>query len=96
MYIERSVFTIKSGAYEEIFELLKHYLQDDENEFKRVLMPTVARPDTIVLEWEWDNLAALEKYWNEWSEDPETAGFLPKWQELITGGVSNEVWKVME
>lgn len=98
MYIERTVLAIKPGTDEELFGLVKHYLQDEENAFKlkRVMSPTVAPPYHMALEWEWESLAAMEKGWSEWREDPDTAEFYSKWLALINGGVSNEVWEVME
>lgn len=97
MIVNRRTFKIKHGKEWEVVELLKA-----ENErlqwpiTSRVYMSKIAPWGQLVVEWEFEDLAAYDKYWTDWEALPETKTFMKKWLKLTRPGGTNEIWDLVE
>jgi hypothetical protein len=50
----------------------------------------------IVNDIEFESLAQLAEYWQDWWSREETPAFMEKWNQLIESGGSAETWNVVE
>ncbi|MDF1515301.1 MAG: hypothetical protein P1S60_15940 [Anaerolineae bacterium] len=49
-----------------------------------------------MMELEFENLKAYEKFWTAWGNAPETPAFMKKWFKATKGGGTNEIWDLVE
>jgi hypothetical protein len=62
----------------------------------RVYTASIAPFDQVVVDFEYEDLAAYEKAWADWFDKPETPDFMEKWNELTKSGGKNEIWDLVE
>jgi hypothetical protein len=101
MLINRRSFNIKSGGMDTAIQLIKDVTKDltaasTNTKVRDVRLSTAffGAFDVLVMEVEFETLAAYESYWNEAFGHPLMAAFFEKWNTLTTGGGSNELWEV--
>jgi hypothetical protein len=58
--------------------------------------PAGAPGYTVVMDIEFENLAALEQWLGEWSAKPDTAEFLSKMEALEELGGDSTIWVLAE
>lgn len=95
MLMNRRTFVIRRGQFQEAVALMREAVQQSGGR-GRILLPEVAPFDQIVVEAEFESLAAYEQFWNDWSAQPATAAFLERWQTVTETGGTNEIWRVLE
>ena len=97
MIVQRITFKVKPGSEDGVVEMLKAArAAGDNTERMRIYTPRVAPLNVVAFDFEFENLAELDEFWTEWSAAPETAAFLEKWNQLMAGGGSDEVWNLVE
>ena len=100
MIVQRVVWKVKVGAEDQIVEMLRPYLRDEKSPLRRLYRPRVSLGSStfgvIVGEFEFEDLGALQRAWDQWSASEDAAEFLPKWNELVESGGGSEVWELVE
>jgi hypothetical protein len=98
MIVQRSTWKVKVGCYDKFVELVRaEATKNRDPSYKtRIYTGNIGPFDAVAVDFEFEDLAALEKFWTEWSTKPETAEFWKKWNELVEAGGGNEVWNVEE
>ena len=97
MIVNRRTFNVKPGQMDEIMALVRA-------ETERIGMPPITRAyrpyigpfDLLAVEWEFESLAQCDEFWTEWFAAPEADAFMSKFNELIAGGGTNEIWQLEE
>lgn len=95
MLINRRTFVIKRGQFDAALALMREAVQQGGAR-GRILIPEVAPFDLLVVEGEFESLAAYEQYWNDWFGQPTNTAFLQRWQSVTETGGTNEIWRVAE
>ncbi len=62
----------------------------------RFYLSMTGRFNTLVGEWEFENLAAYEKFWKEWGGSPEATVFLEKFRPLNETVGTHELWNLVQ
>jgi len=97
MIVERFTWKVKPGYGDQFVELIKAEATKSLTSNKwRLYTPNIRGFDVIACEFEFENLAALEKYWDEWYARPETAEFWKKFDEYRESGGGSEIWNLVE
>ncbi|MDF1516136.1 MAG: hypothetical protein P1S60_20170 [Anaerolineae bacterium] len=97
MIVNRRTFKVKHGKEWECVEMVKA-----ENErlkwpvTYRIYMSNIAPWGQMVVEWEFEDLAAYDKFWTDWQALPETEAYMKKWRKLTRPGGANEIWDLVE
>jgi hypothetical protein len=97
MIVNRRTFRIKNGKAQKVAEMMK-----SENErlkwpvTHRIYTANIAPFNLVIGEWEFEDLAAYEKFWTDWFALPETEAFMKKWNALTRSGGTNEIWNLIE
>lgn len=94
MLINRRTFVIRRGQFDEALALMREAVQQSGAP-TRILIPEVAPFDHLVVEGEFESLAAYERYWGEWFASPDATAFLERWQTVTDTGGTNEIWRVV-
>ena len=95
MIVNRMTVTAKQGRMEELIELLKEGRKQGGYDF-RLYQSSLGTYDQIAYEFEFEDMAAFEKFWAEWNALPETPAFLEKWNYMTKAGGTNEIWWLIE
>ncbi|MFN8495498.1 MAG: hypothetical protein U0350_48330 [Caldilineaceae bacterium] len=100
MFVDRRVFTVKNGRLEELLALAEAELtrvrqQPDFAKVVRQYVDLIARFNSYVIEFEWENLTDYERFWSVWPTTGEAAAFLAKLDELTEPGGTHELWTVV-
>lgn len=95
MLINRRTFVVKRGCMHDVVALLKAERKQGHTTY-RIYTPHIAPFDVIIIDFEFENLAAYEKKWHEWFTSPESAEFMERWYELTENGGTNEIWNLIE
>jgi len=96
MIVERYSWKVKPFCMDKIVELVKAEVATWDKPPKwRVYTSNIGRENTIAMEFEFENLAEMEKYWAAWVAKPETAEYDKKWNELVETGIGNEIWNLV-
>lgn len=95
MLVNRRTFIVRRGAYDALLTLLQEAVREGGGN-ARILVPEVAPFDQLVVEAEFENLAAYEQFWTDWASQPTTAAFMERWYTLTESGGTNEIWRVAE
>jgi len=97
MVVERWVIPVKPGLYEEVGAMLKGVRStfDDPNSM-RIYYSEFGEMSSVCYELEHESMAALEQGWKEWKAAPGTPDFLEKWNELVVGHGTRELWTLVE
>jgi hypothetical protein len=96
MIVERFTWTVKPGYMDKFIELLKAESVKPPQFKWRIYISNISENDTVAEEFEYENLAELEKSWDEWFAKPETAEFLKKFDECREPGGENTIWNLIE
>jgi hypothetical protein len=98
MIVERSTHNIKFGHMQETIELLKVEINATiERGISipyRIYVSRFGRFAQLVTEYEFEDLAAMEKFWTEWR--PKNPEFIDKWFGLMQGEGQREIWDLVE
>lgn len=62
----------------------------------RVCQPLFGTMGLIVLELEFENREACDKFWADWWATPGSESFMAETAKLIREGVSNEIFNVVD
>jgi len=97
MVVERWVVPVKPGHSNQVVEMLQAEKAkfDDPNRM-RIFVSQFGGMSTVAYELEHESMAALEQAWTAWEADPETPGFLEKWNELVAGHGTRGLWTLVE
>ncbi len=89
--INRRTFIADRGKVQAVIDLLRTAAQDAHYPY-RVCSSYYGAFDAVVLEVEFDSIAAMEEAWAEVNARPGMAEFMDKWYAVTCTGGSNEVW----
>jgi hypothetical protein len=80
----------------ETVAMLKALLESLEfdHHVRRIYTPSVAPPNELAIEWEFESLEQYSKIWADWSDSPLSAEFMERWWELTESGGTNELWNL--
>jgi hypothetical protein len=91
--VNRRTFIAKQGCVQGLLDVLKAELETNPSPVPcRVYASSIARFDQVAVEWEFESLAAYEKFWADWFARPETPAFMDSWYPLNETGGKNEIW----
>jgi hypothetical protein len=94
MIVERRTFKAKLGKLLDVADMAKAQ-RDKVGGSGRICTSFVGGAvNRVILEWEFENEAAREQFWEEWSARPETPAFMEKFNQLIENDGSSELLKV--
>jgi hypothetical protein len=97
MIVNRRTFVVKNGCQDEVVAMvLAENTRLKWSIPSRVYTPNIAPFGLVVVEWEYEDLAAYEKHWADWFALPETPDFMEKWLSLTKTGGANEIWNLEE
>ena len=94
MIVKQTTFRVKRGDMDELVELHKRAPKLEEHPVARFYTPKYAPGDVAVLEFEFESLADIEAYEQEWHALPETPAFLAEFMDCVEHVVSVEVWEL--
>ena len=98
MIVDRRTYNIKLGHMQEAIELLKFeinaVIEQGISLPYRIHISRFGRFDQLATEYEFENLAAQEKFWTEWQ--PKNPEFIDKWFGLMQGEIQLEIWDLVE
>ena len=89
MIVQRATWKAKPGHVEDLIALLKSESSKEGMSY-RVYTTLSGSHETMVVEWEFESLAAQEAFWAKRSAKPETPSFMVKWRELTENEGSTE------
>jgi hypothetical protein len=93
MIVQRFYWKVKVGCQDKFVELLKSERdKSSEGHVARFYTPNIGKYDIVAGEFEFENLAELEKFWDTWYAKPETEEYLKKSDELRESSGGTEVW----
>ena len=95
MIVQRMNVNVKQGRMQELLDFLKKDRKKGGYNY-RLYQSNLGTFDQISIEMEFENLAAHEKFWNDWNALSETPAFFEKWNELTKPGGTNEIWWLVE
>ena len=95
MIVQRITFKVKRGCMQELVALAKSF-DESAGITARTYTSRIGRHDTLVGEQEFESLAEMEKFWEEWSARPDTPAFMEKWLALTERGGTTEIWDLVE
>ena len=58
----------------------------------RVYTSNYGPTGVLAAEWEFESVAACQKFWADWYAKPETPAFVEKWLGLLEPGGGSEIW----
>ena len=90
MIVERNTWKAKPGHVEDLMALVKSEASKEGMSY-RVYTGMTGPANTVVVEFEFESLAAYEAFWAKWRAKPETPSFLVKWGELDENEGSTEL-----
>jgi hypothetical protein len=61
----------------------------------RAYQSRTGQEHTLALEWEFDSLAKWEEFLPQFAALPENADKFRRWNELVPGGATVEVWDLL-
>jgi hypothetical protein len=97
MIIQRVTWNVKRDCMEKVIEVTKaEYAAWDKPPKTRGYTPNASQNDTFAFEFEFENLAEYEKFWEAWFERKETAEFNKKINKLTERGGTSEIWNLVE
>jgi LPS sulfotransferase NodH len=97
MIVNRRTFIVKRGRLEEVVALIMAETKRvGQTPVVRLYLPEIAAFDQIAMEWEFENLAEYQRFWEEWFASPQGVAFLEKWNDLTETGGANEIWTLAE
>ena len=95
MIVNRMTVTVKQGHMDELIEHLKEGRKRGGYDF-RLYRSSLGTYDQIAYEFEFEDMAAFDKFWTEWNALPETPAFLEKWNDFTKAGGTNEICWLIE
>jgi hypothetical protein len=95
MIVQRITVHIKPGKINEAVELAKQARRRWSIP-GRLYSSIYGTFNTVVLDFEAENQAELDKYWEETFADEEWGAFLAKWDALHVAGDTNELWNLVD
>ena len=94
MIVERWTFNVKEGCRDKLVEVLES--ENAPSWPHRLLRCLVGTRGRIVLESEFENMAAQQKAWEEWGKSPGRSQHREAVSSLTEGNTILEFWIVME
>jgi hypothetical protein len=102
MIAQRKVVTVKPGYSRNkvmdlvLAELVKQRERGSYSHPFRAYAPVYSgQPEnTLILEWEYEDMTEIDKVVAEWWALPTTPAFMEKWREMTESLDSNEIWSV--
>jgi hypothetical protein len=98
MIVDRRTWNIKLGHDGEALDLIKAEFAAlkarDACPPYRIYLSRIGQFSQIAAEYEFENLAAQEKFWAEWR--PSTPEFIEHWFGLNRGEIQIEIWDLVE
>ena len=96
MIVQRWMFNVKQGRMEEAVAVILVEIEKSCPPNTRVFTSHIGHRDVLDVDFEFESLAELEKFWAEWQARPETPAFGGKWDDLTERGATNETWHLEE
>jgi hypothetical protein len=98
MIVDRRTWNIKLGHHQEAVDLVKAEFAALKERGAcppfRIYVSRIGQWGQIAAEYEFENLAAQEKFWAEWR--PSNPKFIEEWFGLNRGEIQIEVWDLVE
>jgi hypothetical protein len=98
MIVDRRTWNIKLGHGGEALDLIKAEFAAlqarDACPPYRIYLSRTGQFSQIAAEYEFENLAAQEKFWAEWR--PSSPKFIEDWFGLNRGEIQIEIWDLVE
>ncbi len=99
MIINRRTFNIKPGCMEAVVQLLLGLVDPSGpkpgDRPVRLSTAEFGPFDVLAMEIEYENLDQYQQYWKDVSANPRMVPFFEKWNTMVAGGGTNEVWEVV-
>ena len=96
MIVERFTVPIKPGKMEEAVNLLKDGRKNIWPEFSncRIYSPNFSDNDTVVISSDFEDIVEHRDLWEIVGAKKEFDEFLQKWNEVVTGGGTHQIWNL--
>ena len=95
MIVQRIIVQIKPGKLNEALEIAKGARK--RWPFPGRLYSSIyGNFDQIVFDFDAENQAELDKYWEEATSSEEWGPMIAEWNKLIVPGSPNELWNLVE
>jgi hypothetical protein len=98
MIVDRRTYNIKLGHDPEAIELIKAEFaaltERDASPPYRIYVSRIGQFSQMAVEFEFENLAAQERFWAEWR--PNNPEFIEEWFGLNRGEIQIKVWDLVE
>jgi len=96
MFVNRFTRIVKKGHYDEAVALVKSEIERFPPPHATRLYSGYAAPtDTLLIEFEFESLEELGKFWEDWFADPESEKHREKINDLTETGGDNEIWSLV-
>ena len=93
MLVQRNTTYVKRGKRDEFVELVKAEAENNPPpRWARVCRAVFGPWDVVVIEWEFEDLAEYEAFWEAWTP---SEGFWEKYNDCTARGGSSELWVVV-
>ena len=97
MLVDRRILSIQTGRMDDALQVLSS--ERARMAWKgaiRIYSPSVASFDQIIVEFEFENWAECEEFWNTWGATPEADRFWANWGEVNAAGGQREIWELVD
>ena len=98
MIADRRTFHVKPGGAREVAEMIKEQIEGNTayTGSYRIYLPDIGGSyDTVVVEWEYEDVPAMRAAWEAWAAKPSTAAYAEKWHKTVERGGHAEIWQLM-
>lgn len=95
MIVQRMTINVRQGRMQDVLTFLKEDRKRGGYKY-RLYESNFGTYNQIAFEFEFEDMAAQEKFWAEWGALPETPAFFERWHELTKSDGTNEIWRLVE
>ena len=98
MIVVRYTWHIEAPRYEEVCKLFTSMGVPEAGTLRGVrgYQARTGVTNTLALEWEFDSLGDWERFWEQFAAVPENVEKLRRWDELVPGSGTCEVWDLLD
>lgn len=94
--VNRRTFIAGRGHAQEVVDMLKGEGETSRDMPYRIYRSHYGPFDQVVLEIEFEDVAAMESMWADWNASDRGMEYMRRWVEITEPGGSNEVWILEE
>ena len=96
MIVQRITYNVKPGRMQEAVALAAEQKVRYAGAVPvRVYGPGLSPLDALAVEFEFENIAALDALWSRMGADPVWMAFMEQWNALMAGGGTNNTWTLV-